>query len=77
MPKLFFKIKSSDIYEFINSSNSSEEVLDKLFNNLKQKNQFNDWCEKSPLNILYGKRIFKYWPEAKLIHVVRDPLIIL
>lgn len=31
------------------------------------------WVEKTPLNELFAKQIFDWWPEARCIHVVRDP----
>ena len=31
------------------------------------------WVEKSPYNELFTAQIFQWWPEARCIHVVRDP----
>jgi hypothetical protein len=31
------------------------------------------WVEKSPYNEFYTEQIFNKWPEAKCIHIVRDP----
>lgn len=31
------------------------------------------WLEKTPYNERYADRIFNWWPEARCIHVVRDP----
>ena len=31
------------------------------------------WVEKSPYNEYYAGQIFAWWPEARCIHVVRDP----
>jgi hypothetical protein len=31
------------------------------------------WVEKTPYNEQFADRIFALWPEAKCIHVVRDP----
>jgi hypothetical protein len=31
------------------------------------------WVEKSPYNEQFTDRIFDWWPEAKCIHIVRDP----
>jgi len=31
------------------------------------------WVEKTPYNELYADKIFSWWPEAKCIHIVRDP----
>jgi len=31
------------------------------------------WVEKTPYNEYYASRIFAWWPEARCVHVVRDP----
>lgn len=31
------------------------------------------WVEKTPYNERYTGRLFKWWPGAKCIHIVRDP----
>ncbi|MEJ5240892.1 MAG: sulfotransferase [Anaerolineales bacterium] len=31
------------------------------------------WVEKTPFNEYFADQIFKWWPEALCIHVVRDP----
>ena len=31
------------------------------------------WVEKTPYNEFYADKIYDWWPEAKCVHVVRDP----
>jgi len=31
------------------------------------------WVEKTPYNEEFARQIFHYWPEARCVHVVRDP----
>jgi len=31
------------------------------------------WVEKSPYNEYYAEQIFTWWPQARCIHVLRDP----
>lgn len=31
------------------------------------------WVEKSPYNEYYAAQIFAWWPEARCVHIVRDP----
>lgn len=31
------------------------------------------WVEKSPYNEYYANQIFSWWPEARCIHILRDP----
>lgn len=37
---------------------------------LKSKKQY--WCEKTPQNLKYLKQIFEYYPDAKVICIIRD-----
>ena len=69
----FFQIEKESLKKIINDSKSSEEVLEIIMNLLIKRNNLSDWCEKSPPNITYGKRILNFWPKAKLIHIIRDP----
>ena len=40
--------------------------------NLLTKNK-RYWVEKTPYNELFTENIFKWWPRAKCIHIIRDP----
>lgn len=31
------------------------------------------WVEKTPYNEYYAKQIFAWWPDARCVHLVRDP----
>jgi hypothetical protein len=31
------------------------------------------WVEKSPYNEFFAEQIFQWWPDARCIHIVRDP----
>ncbi len=31
------------------------------------------WAEKMPDNILYVDRVFAHWPDARFVHILRDP----
>ena len=31
------------------------------------------WVEKSPYNEYFTDKIFKWWPDARCIHIIRDP----
>ena len=70
----FFKIDVATIENIIKQSKCSEEILDNLMQTIINKSNFKFWCDKSPPNITHGERIFKYWSNAKLVHIIRDPL---
>ena len=70
----FFKIEEELIKKIITTSNSSEEVIDRMMSYLVEINNLKYWVDKSPPNICYANRIFNYWDNAKIIHIKRDPL---
>jgi hypothetical protein len=35
--------------------------------------QSHHWVEKTPYNELYAAQIYAWWPEARIVHTVRDP----
>ena len=35
--------------------------------------QTKGWVEKSPYNEYYAEQIFTWWPQARCIHILRDP----
>ncbi len=40
----------------------------------KQRNKETKyWVEKTPYNERFAEKIFTWWPEAKCIHIIRDP----
>ena len=36
-------------------------------------NEIERWVEKTPYNEEFAHLIFRYWPEARCLHIVRDP----
>ena len=69
----FYAIEEDIILKIIKSSKSSEEVLDKMMTYIIKKDNYEEWCDKSPPNIIYSKRIFEFWEDSKIIHVIRNP----
>lgn len=47
--------------------------ITQLFQDYARKQGKARWAEKTPGNIIHNQRLFQLWPNAKLIHVVRDP----
>lgn len=55
--------ESDDIYQFIN-----------LFLGQFAKSEGKRrWVEKTPGNVIHLEKIFRAWPDARVIHVIRDP----
>src|SRR5262245_46987852 len=47
--------------------------LSRLLDDYARKQGKGRWAEKTPGNIIHAQRLFDLWPDAKLIHIVRDP----
>jgi len=69
----YFDIREDDVKTMFTTSSSSEQFLDMLLTYFAVRNNKSRWAEKTPGNISHMDRIFDYWPQAKFIHIVRDP----
>ena len=69
-----FYSTDDDVFRLIiESSNSSESFLDQFMTYHATLHGKTRWLEKTPGNICYSERIFSHWPDAKIIHIIRDP----
>lgn len=48
------------------------QFVEALFNHLKDRAGKPRWGEKSPQNVLHIDRIFRHFPDARFIHMIRD-----
>ena len=55
-----------------NASVSNIQFIEQIFMKLQHRAGKLRWGEKSPMNVLYLDRIFKYFPRAQFIHMIRD-----
>lgn len=65
------EIKSTDI----SLENKAQQLIEKIFNNYYYKNGGDSnklFVEKTPQHIYYVDKILDYYPEAKIIEIVRD-----
>ena len=53
-------------------SKSNIQFIENIFKKLQQDTQKTRWGEKSPMNVLHINRIFKYFPNARFVHMIRD-----
>jgi len=49
------------------------KFVNDLFMNVAKKNGATMWCEKTPSNLLHIDFLFELFPDAKFIHIKRDP----
>lgn len=52
---------------------SSIDLLNAFFNWLLQKEKKSIACEKTPRNVFYIKEILEFFPQARIVNMIRDP----
>lgn len=69
----FYELNSSNLEKLTANSDSAEEFLSLLMDYWAEKNNKPRWAEKTPGNILHIDRINAFWPDAAIVHIIRDP----
>jgi len=69
----FFDIEPDWARGVAEHSRSAPEFVTSVLDEFATRQGKRRWAEKTPGNILHVPRIFKNWPDAKIIHIVRDP----
>jgi hypothetical protein len=72
-PAGFFDMSTDAVLALANSASTPEAFLDALMNELARSEGKPRWAEKTPGNIAHIDRIWKAWPDAQIINIVRDP----
>ena len=70
----FFEVNLKDYEEIKAKASTPYQFLELFLNHCSARAKKNRWVEKTPDNILYLDLIWKEWPKAKVIHVIRNPL---
>jgi hypothetical protein len=68
-----YKIQKQDVWKFIKKTEGAKELVEFLYNKVLQVTGKKIWVEKTPENIFQIKRFNEMYPNAKIIHIVRDP----
>jgi hypothetical protein len=69
----YFAMPVADVRQLAASSPDAETFVDRLMTALAKKHGKPRWAEKTPGNIAHADRIVRYWPGARIVHIVRDP----
>ena len=69
----FFDLDAATGREIAQTSRDSETFLDRFMGTYATKLGKRRWAEKTPANVAKAPRIFRRWPQAKVIQIVRDP----
>ena len=70
---IFFDVPSATLEGVVGDATQIEACLDRVMGFLARAEGKSRWAEKTPYNVGAIDRILSYWPDAKLLHVVRDP----
>ena len=69
----FFDIEPDWARRVAERSRSAPEFVTSVLDEFATRQGKRRWAEKTPGNILHVPRIFENWPDAKIVHIVRDP----
>ena len=69
----YFDISADAVIALARSAPSPEAFLSTLMDELARKEGKLRWAEKTPGNIAHIDRIWKGWPDAQVVHIMRDP----
>jgi hypothetical protein len=47
--------------------------IDQLLGAKTQRDGSRRWAEKTPGNVRFADQIFSRWPDARIVHIIRDP----
>lgn len=67
-----FDAPTKEIETLLTRSSCLSEFIEKFFKRISSLRGKRRWADKSPRNVLRLDYIFKHFPRAKFIHVIRD-----
>ena len=70
---VFYERDQAEIERLAAESPDVGDFLTALFDDHVRRQGKSRWAEKTPGNIVHAARLFQLWPDATLIHIVRDP----
>jgi protein-tyrosine sulfotransferase len=62
----------ADVAAMLAASRSQADFVDQLFDTVARRHGKRRWAEKTPLNVRHLDWIFRHFPNARFIHVIRD-----
>jgi hypothetical protein len=69
----FFDMSAAEVTAIAMASDSAEKFLTALMGEVARRQGKPRWAEKTPGNIAHADRIWAAWPDAQIIHIIRDP----
>jgi hypothetical protein len=68
-----FGFPESRIETLLSVCRSQAEFIDELFGEYARMRDKPRWAEKTPRNVLYLDYLFLHFPDARFLHMIRDP----
>jgi len=69
----FFDMSVAEVTGMAMGSATAEDFLETLMAEVAHRQGKPRWAEKTPGNIAHADRIWAAWPDAKIVHIIRDP----
>ncbi len=69
----FFDMSVAEVTAMAMNSATAETFLATLMAEVARRQGKPRWAEKTPGNIAHADRIWAAWPDAKIVHIIRDP----
>ena len=69
----FFEFDTATVDRFAEASDSAPDFLDRFMSEVARRSGKPRWAEKTTGNVRHMDRIMASWPDARILHIVRDP----
>jgi hypothetical protein len=69
----FFDMSVPEVSAMAEVSDSAEQFLSVLMAEVARRQGKPRWAEKTPGNVAHADRIWAAWPDAQIVHIIRDP----
>lgn len=68
-----YEFPEADVLALATASHNVSAFLTDFMSQVAAREGKARWAEKTPGNIIHAERLFELWPNARLIHIIRDP----
>lgn len=69
----FYDFPVARVQEIAGVSGGIKDFLEKLLGEYAARQGKPRWAEKTTDNVIHLDRLFELWPDAKFVHIIRDP----
>jgi hypothetical protein len=69
----FYEFGFAEVFAMAQESAGPTDFLTRLLDSYAKRLGKSRWAEKTPGNVRHMDRIFSAWPDAQIVHVIRDP----